>query len=59
MKQKKTKWPKSINVRLTEKQYDYLGKCRSRAVRKSITADMSRDETFLEFMGKAISSEIL
>ena len=52
MEQKKTKWPKSINVRLTEKQYDYLGKCKSRTVRKLITADMSQDETFLEFMVK-------
>ena len=52
MKQKKTKWPKSINVRLTEEQYNYLGRCKSRAIRKLITADMTRDETFLEFMVK-------
>ena len=52
MKRKKTKWPKNINVRLTEEQYNYLGKCKSRTVRKLISADMSRDETFLEFMVK-------
>ena len=54
MKQKKTKWPKSINVRLTQTQYEHLGKCKSRAVRKLITADMSRDESFLSFMNKAV-----
>ena len=52
MKQNKTRWPKSINVRLTQKQYEHLGKCKSRTVRKLITADMARDETFLEFMVK-------
>ena len=51
---KKTKWPKNINVRLTEEQYEHLGKCKSRTVRKLISADMSKGETFLGYMNKAI-----
>lgn len=54
-----TKYPKTINVRLTEKQYEYLGKCKSRAIRKLITADMSQDRSFTEYMSKVICSEIL
>ena len=54
MGHKKSKWPKIINVRLSEAQYEHLGKCKSRAVRKLIIADMSKGETFLGYMNKAI-----
>jgi hypothetical protein len=50
----KTKYPKNINVRLTEAQYEYLGKCKSRAVRKLINADMCKGENFTEYMRKEI-----
>ncbi len=56
---KKTKWPRAINVRLTEAQYEYLGKCKSRTVRKLITGDMFKGENFTEYISKAISPEIL
>ena len=44
-------------MRLTEQQYEHLGKCKSRAVRKLINADMSKDDSFTEYISKVICSD--